>query len=255
MMPNDSNDPSRHGLISTSSHPSRRDAIRLASAAATVLVCKPAIALGTPIEAVEPTYHLQKFARQREYVLGIYQGWVGADAFYDGNAAIRVAWDMSYRAFAEVCMGEQMRPYHPDDDTALRAWCRQFVPPEPVRCWQQWPRLDGLSRRYQWLDAVLEASLFQYSDTWWAYDAICRKNHYRYSDNPKERAAYKKRDTSKQAMRRAAGRVLESPAITLADRQLRKRAIETRVFYSREFAYKYRRAKILQKIRSSAARA
>lgn len=251
MIKNDINGPSRHGLRATSPQPSRRDAIRLASAAATVLVCKPAIALGPPIEAVEPTYHLQNLARHREHVLGTYQGWVGADTFYDVNAAIRVAWDGSYEGLAHLCMCEQMKPHHPNDDTALRAWCRQFVPPEPVRCWQQWPRLDGLSRRYQWLEAVFEASLFLYADAWWAHEATRREYQYRQSNSPKMRSAYKKNDAAKRAMRRAAGRVLESPAITVADRQLRKRAIETRVFYSWEFAYKYRRARILQKIRAA----
>ena len=222
MMPNDSNGPSLHGLIATTPQPNRRDAIRLASAAATLLVCKPAATLGedlTPaVEAVQPASSLspeglKRKAWRRRTMLATYNEWGRADVLYDVDLSLREPWDAHYATLIDFCEWELSSPFDASDDPEWRAWCHEILPPQALRRWQHWQQLTGLSSTYQSLNAELETKTRRYTD------ALSRCHPRCNTDNCPEHRNY-------WVLLYAAKAVLECPAVTLADREMRKHTIQ-----------------------------
>lgn len=238
---------------------SRRDAIRMASAAATLVVCKPAITLADvvapaddPLEMAEglDCYYSQPLEYRKRLLRYAYRQWIWAGKMYDLDPSLRRAWDLQYGDLLDCCDWEETRADDVINDTAWQAWCREILPPKYIRSWQPWPRLTGLSRRYQWLDAAFEAELYRHADVWSDYAANARNcRHDRIEYEGSYETSTKRENAAYWDLRRVALRVLDFPATTLADRELRKRAVQIIVLDNSEYGRKYHRAKILQKIR------
>lgn len=233
---------------------SRRSMLRSAGALLGALMMPKSLggSIASPIEETMPAATWpSSAARMYAHLRAIYSEWCMTDASYNLDPRMPGRWDQLYRELVSNHFYTH-RPIDGDEDErGFFEWWAGVVPPQAMRSWSVWRKLDPLSRRYQWLDAMFEAALHQYADAWWDHELIIRKYHYGNYFDPEVKAARKRKDVALRRVRKAAYRILQYPALTLTDRHLRRRAIEVQELPPWEFAYKYRRAKILAQIRNA----
>lgn len=188
--------------------------------------------------------------QERTEVRQLYHQWQMLDGMYETDDDVRRAWTDTYRQLVTQGEWEYCEPCDPIPEAeAFREWLRAIVPSEPMRCWQEWPALPGLSRRYQWLNAMFEAALYQHAEAWWAAERGERAYGYGNYRHPAVSSTDRTQRTAERGYKRVIPQIMRIPAITRDDRRLRMRAIEASTYMNWVFAFKYRRMGYLREMR------
>lgn len=190
------------------------------------------------VGALDPEY-----ARLAKRLALIARKFARADAHYRACGRAREQWEILYRGLMESAEAVHgFAPGETDAERAVVAWSREIFPLEAQRARKPWKPIDGLSRRFQWLNAMFEAALRTQAVTRIPFARVTLHG-FQNPSYPEDRAVADAYHMAALDVHRAADRALwkASPA-TAGDQLLRRRALEVFLGPPRVFELKYRRA-------------
>lgn len=181
-----------------------------------------------------------KLQKEAAYLARYWRNYCLADASYDTDPNLRKRWAARYRSV--IAQAEDIRyRFYPETEAerALIAWANSLVPPERKRVREVWGEIPGLSPKFQRFEKLFNTTMMKRSQSHYAWLALqdgCLRNPLTAAENQAYDAMRARYDWAW----RAARVIIAAPAITIADRTLKRRAVEVCCGPPRLFNLKYR---------------
>lgn len=181
-------------------------------------------------------------ARQVRHMLRMTRVFSFIDFNYFTDERCRYRWVDHYWPIvhqADKIYGALKKSKTPESRAVLK-WLEGVIPSEASQARKPWRRIEGLSRRGEWLQAMFEEALIRRAEVRIAFVWISR-NRYQNPSYPDHAGIVKACDDSSEAVRTIAERIrLECwPAKTRGDLELLRRGWECRLYRPQCFEVKY----------------
>lgn len=181
-----------------------------------------AAAISGPIETFRDPWAPEALARD---IADHLPGYLRAEqALAAGDASALDAWDFHYRSLIDAA--SRCHDIEPESDweQTLREQALAIWPSDKQRARMRRPPISGLSRRFQWMNLVFEASIWRMVDAREAYDAACERHGIIQGELvDRELQAYSEASDAKFKLTRW---MKQQKPVTTGDRELRRRIWE-----------------------------